>query len=431
MRLPGFDSKPQKVSGFFLIWILIALLFVLKIPSAFRKIYAEDGMSLQQSLENPFPKELAEPVAGYLDLLLRGTGAFVSLFPLGHASFVFFAVNTFLLAILWTAVYISSTSLFKDRKWKFLAATGLVLMPIGNFESIANAANLHFYFMSACVVILLARPTNDLQAIFLCVVIFFSATSVPLMLLTFPLLFLGARRPRLGKRRWQNQGIVAAWILGNLVQFIYISVVTPGQRKSQSINSIFEVLYLYLDRVVGTTFMPFWGSVSGSTKSPFPHLVGDSEYLLVRGIFSTLILLLFAFSICRFCSFTKSQLLICVTIFFVGVSHWFLIGLTFNPEPRYAIFSSYCLLISVLYGIQNYAKRRRWVDYLVITCIFLTWIGSWAPSALRTEGPTWKSEFNKARSYCLGGANKAYLTTAPINKVWQVRIDCNEILKSY
>lgn len=430
MRLPSFDSRAQKLSGFFSIWILITLLFAFKVPSAFRKIYAEDGISLQQSLENPFPIELAEPVAGYLDLLLRGTGAFVSLFPLGSAPFVFFGVNTFLLAVLWSAVYISSTSLFKDRKWKFLAATGLVLMPIGNFESIANAANLHFYFMSACVVILLARPTSDLHAIFLSVVVFFSATSVPLMLLTFPLLFLRIVRPTLSKSRWQNQGIATAWILGNLIQFIYISAVTPGQRKSQSINSIFEVLYLYLDRVVGTTFVPFWGPISGSTQSPFPSLFGDSEYLLVRGILSILILLLFAFSIYRFCSFTKSQLLVCSTIFFVGVSHWFIIGLAFNPEPRYAIFSSYCLLISVLFGIQNYAKRRRWVDCLVITCIFLTWIGSWAPSALRTEGPTWKSEFDKARAYCLGGANSAYLTTSPVNKVWQVRIECNEILKS-
>jgi hypothetical protein len=148
------------------VWIAIATIFAIKVPISYKKIYAEDGSSLQLYLQNPFPQELFRPVAGYLDVLLRGAGATVSLFPLEFAPRILFLINTFPMATLWMSVFISSRALIKNIRLRILLATGHILLPNGNLESIANSANLHFYFMSACVLILLSTPQNRLKQFF-------------------------------------------------------------------------------------------------------------------------------------------------------------------------------------------------------------------------------------------------------------------------
>ena len=73
-----------------MVWGVISVLLFLKIPSAFTKIYAEDGaVALQVALTKSFPGDILTPVAGYSDLILRFSGRFVSLFPLSMAASAF------------------------------------------------------------------------------------------------------------------------------------------------------------------------------------------------------------------------------------------------------------------------------------------------------------------------------------------------------
>lgn len=412
------------------LWIALATIFAIKIPSSYKKIYAEDGASLQQSLENPFPQELFEPVAGYMDVLLRGAGAIVSLFPLDFAPRVFFLINTFLMAILWMSVFISSRSLIKSGPWRTLLATGLVLLPIGNFESIANSANLHFYFMSACVLVLLSTPKNRFETIFLSSVVLLAASSIPLMLLTFPLVLIKNLLREKIARSPHDLAISFSWILGNVFQIVFILTVALGERKSSGINSPTEVLYLFLDRVFGSTIIPYWGIVSASTQTPVPEILGTSSYLILRGVVALSVLLIIILLTLKYSRFTSDERLILLTIIGTGLLHWLVVGTVFNPEPRYAVFSSFCLLVAVIYMLQILPGEYVLIKSIAITILLFTWIGSWSPSTLRTEGPTWGTEYRKAQVDCTQGAKYVAITTTPINQNWQVKVDCRYITKN-
>jgi len=410
-------------------WIFLTAILAIKVPSAYKKIYAEDGASLQQSIENPFPNELFEPVGGYLDLLLRGAGALVSLFPLEFAPVIFFMVNTLLLAILWTAVFTSSRSFVSNYRWRFVLCTSLIFLPIGNFESIANSANLHFYFMAACVVILLSTPKSTNETLLFCFVIFLSASSIPLMILTFPIIMIRFLPGTKLARSWRDSAMVVSWILGNILQLSYLFAFTIGERKVLGFNSLVEVVYLYLDRVLGSSVIPFWGSVSSLTESPLPGVLGKSSYLLLRAAVAFSVLLVITLLSTRICCFSFQQTLTVLVFLGTSIIHWLLVGTFFNPEPRYAVFSSYCLIVAFVYSFQNLRFQSQKLEFFAIALILLTWVGSWTPSSLRTEGPNWKVEFYKAKTICANGNLYVDIITSPINRTWKVKLSCNYVLE--
>ena len=170
--------------------------------------------------------------------------------------------------------------------------------------------------------------------------------------------------------------------------------------------------------------------VSTSTRSPIPNLFGDSGYLVLRAAFAFGLLLALTSLTIKFCHFTFDHRLKLLTIIGTGLGHWLIVGTIFNPEPRYAIFSSYSVFLALLYSLQFMKAKRAAVECVAILMVMLTWIGSWPPSTLRTEGPLWRTEFLKAKSDCLDGANYVYITTTPINKVWRIKLDCYQLLES-
>jgi hypothetical protein len=250
------------------------------------------------------------------------------------------------------------------------------------------------------------------------------------MILTFPLIIL---RRELRKRTSRGRGdlaIVTAWILGNVLQLAYILTAALGQRKPTGINSPAEVAYLYLDRVIGSTVIPFWGMVSTSTQSPLPDLIDKSNYLMLRALAAISVLLVIALLIIKYCQFTADQRLILLVVLGTGLTQWLVVGAVFNPEPRYAIFSSFCLFFGLVYCFQNLRVENTKVGFAVLTVLLLTWVGSWVPSTLRTEGPNWRTEIHKAELNCTKGAKFALIRTAPINKTWEMKIPCRYILNN-
>ena len=148
----GFFLTLTNMSIFLIVWAMISTTIFLKIPSAFTKIYAEDGaVALQSALDKSFPSDLFTPVAGYSVIILRIAGRLATFFPLSTASNYFFFFNTLLLSIIFIVVYQVSESFLNTKISRAILASSLILIPIGSFESIGNAANLHFYFMSACL----------------------------------------------------------------------------------------------------------------------------------------------------------------------------------------------------------------------------------------------------------------------------------------
>ena len=62
-----------------------SVLLYMNIPSAFTKIYTEDGLALQTALVKSFPNDFLIPYAGYLDIIWWSLGRIAAFFPIEQA----------------------------------------------------------------------------------------------------------------------------------------------------------------------------------------------------------------------------------------------------------------------------------------------------------------------------------------------------------
>lgn len=414
----------------FCTWIFISGLLYLKIPTAFTKIYAEDGViSLQDALSKPFPHDYLAPYAGYFDVIGRSAGRVVSYFPLQNAAHAFFLFNTLMLTWIALTVFRASSEIIPNKISRSVLALSLILLPIASFESIANTTNLHFFFMSACLPIFLRRSSSRYETYLFSFFVLIATLSTPLMVFYFPLIAY-LRWSSKDSRRFANPKLTeSAWLLGMLLQVVFILTRAFGDRTSTGVHSIAKTGFLYLDRVVGSTFLPWWGNVSDSTPSIAPSLFSARIYLALRAMLALVLLLFFVLYIFKSTRRNTQTRILAAAVLLTGFFYWFVIGVLFNPEPRYAIFPSFGLLL-VLFHIQGNRSeigKFRIHQRAVILLIFLTWMGSWSPSPLRVGGPTWAAEYKKAQATCHTGANEVQILIIPTNLEWQVVIDCKKI----
>lgn len=411
-------------------WFLFSTLLYLKIPTAFTKIYAEDGaVSLQDALGKSFPHDFLTPYAGYLDVIGRSAGRVVSVFPLQSAAQVFFFFNTLMLTWIALTVYRAASEIIPNNFSRAILSLSLILLPIASFESIANTANLHFFFMSACLPIFLREYWSKREAYVFSFFVLIATLSTPLMIFYFPLIAYLRWNAKDSKLFGRPKLFESAWLMGILLQVIFIVTRALGERTTTGVHSIAKTSFLYLDRVVGSTFFPGWGNVSDSTPSIAPGLFSVRIYLLLRALFALILLLLFALYLIRA---TKNRVQVrtaALSVLFTGFFYWFVVGVLFNPEPRYAIFPSFGLLLVLLYVHSNRsdASKFRLHQKVIALLLLLTWIGSWSPSTLRVGGPTWATEYRKAQATCLTRVGEVQIPIIPTNLDWYVVIDCKKI----
>lgn len=411
-------------------WILISGLLYIKIPTAFTKIYAEDGaISLQDALGKSFPHDFLAPYAGYLDVIGRSAGRIVSIFPLESAAHAFFLFNTLMLTWIALTVYRASSEIVPNRISRSVLSFSLVLLPIASFESLANTTNLHFFFMSACLPIFLRRNSSRYETYLFSFFVLIATLSTPLMIFYFPLIAYLRWSSKISKWFAKLSLIEFAWLTGMLLQVVFILTRAFGDRTTTGVHSIAKTGFLYLDRVVGSTFFPGWGNVSDSTPSIAPNLFSAKIYLLLRGMVALVLLALFILYILRATTRNPQARFLAASVLSTGFFYWFVVGVLFNPEPRYAIFPSFGLLLVLFYmhGASSESLGFKLRQRVIILLILLTWMGSWSPSALRVNGPTWAAEYKKAQATCLTGVREVQIPIIPTNLEWHVVIDCKKV----
>jgi hypothetical protein len=412
------------------VWVFISLLLYIKIPSASTKIYAEDGLALQTALEKSFPNDFLLPYAGYLDIVWRSGGRFAALFPLQDAAQAIFLFNTLMLAWISITIYRASSEFIHHKISRSVLSLSLILLPIAGFESIANSTNLHFLFMSACLPIFLRKNLSGSGSYQFSLFILVATLSTPLLIFYFPLIVFIRMSSR--SSRWCRKPnlVESAWFVGILIQVVFILTRAFGDRTSSGVNSIAKSGYLYLDRVVGSTFFPGWGDVSKSTQPILPDLFSTQVYLGLRAALALIILFLFVMYLLNK-SRENSELRVLATgVLLTGLIYWFVVGVFFNPEPRYAIFPSFGMLV-VIFFIQGSNSKPEIFNpnqRALIVLVCLTWIGSWSPSMLRVSGPTWSDEFQQAQAKCLSGVVGVRIPIIPTNLDWYVDINCDKLL---
>lgn len=414
-------------------WVLVSGVLYLKIPTALTKIYAEDGsISLQDALAKTFPNDFLSPYAGYFDIIARSAGRVVVSFPLQNAAQIFFFFNTLMLTWIAITIYRASSEVIPSGFNRAIFSLSLILLPIASFESLANTANLHFFFMSACLPIFLRKNTSGFENYFFSFFVLMATLSTPLMVFYFPLIVFLRWNSKISSLLTKPNHFELAWLFGILIQVFFIISEAFGDRTSTGVQSVAKTGFLYLDRVVGSTFFPWWGNISDSTPSIAPDLFSARIYLALRAISAMILFFLFIIYIIKSSKKDSEIRNLSAGVMLTVLFYWFVVGVLFSPEPRYAIFPSFALLV-VLFYVQGESLKKERLNLhqrTVIVLIMLTWLGSWSPSELRVNGPTWATEYEKARVDCFAGASDVRIPIIPTNLKWFVVIDCEKVLSN-
>jgi hypothetical protein len=428
-------GRLKSFSNFVALNLFLLALVGIKIPSAFRNFWAEDGGFYEQALVDTFPEEFFSSGGGYLIFISRIISRIVTLGPIEHAPFVNAVVVNVFLSLFIQRVYVNLGIFVKSRIYKAIISISLFLLPINNFDVIASGGALHFQLLF--VSLILALSAKERKAIYKLdtFIIAVAILSDPFTLITLMPLFF-QRKNELAKI-WRKVPGSLTFIIASVITQIamVINFQLQGNRSIGTSPSILKTLYLFLDRVIGSTFVPHWGHISSSSLNEG----GITRYLVMRaviGLVCTSIILIFISlhlqkRLPKGEIHTKSSI---SWLVFLSSFYWLTVGLIFNPEPRYAIFPGLCFLLTVLILIDHRSCQGKGQRIVCVpTCIVLSfsiliWILSATPNERRILGPEWGSQISIGKSACAqSGRQSVWIKTLPTDDGWKVEIPCQSL----
>jgi hypothetical protein len=414
---------------FFFLGLLLSI-WEFRFPFIFRKLYAEDGaLFLVDALNFKFPTDLIEPAAGYSTLIMRIGGRFVSIFPLEYAAFMSGVFAALCLSIL-------AAGLFKYNNFKgnnfwvrFTLALCFLFLPLASFSAVGNIANLYVYFMTASAVFLYYHEKTTGEAIYKSLIVLVAALSLPLSIFLLPILL---HRIYLDKKAFGSFKVLRSdlvFIIGVVLQFLFIAITSFGERLPNAPQSIFKAIYLYFDRGIGISTIPKWGFISNANGVvQYENTIEVLESLQVRSaivmvVLASLVLIYFQ-DLTKFSREVRAQLLVITALGFIFSM---LIGLFFNSEPRYMIFTSFLTFWAILLLVDSRDNPRlRLVSTNFLILVIITGLTT---SIHRSQGPEWKVELAKARQICVTSKNleKVEIRTLPMDAAWAAEIACEKL----
>ena len=417
-------SWPMRFATFLMILIINAL----RVPSGLLNFWAEDGVVFYSDVINEkFPNRLFidSGKGGYLNLSGKIIAEFVGLFPIAVAPIInFIFVNLFYSIILWV-IYSRLKVNFVNRTYLYLLMGFFVFVPAATFDSVATSINLHFFLLFACFLIIITVDTKTTFIEHLLIVL--TILSDPLAILLIPAVLL---RTFLTRR---FESYLLTFVLSTLAQIIFvIHFFGSSVRVIGATPDLIKVAYLFMDRVVGSSFIPFWGHIDGQ----FSQTEEISKILLLRLGVSFIVLSLFIYIIVRAFSFNlksfASQRGVLVQIMVVTLClYWATAGLFFNPEPRYAIFPSLCLatiLLSSLdmIAINTLSLRRKKVLVCTSMMLFLALsLGAFQESEIRHTNLKWGAQLHEAKGACKSDlVEKASIQIPPLKNNLNLFLNC-------
>ncbi len=431
-KIVAFTSNYRNFFWYrFLINLLLLLaIWIIRFPHVFKKLYAEDGVTLLQgTYENDYLQEFLSPVGGFSQLVARIGARFMRLFPIEYAPASAAIFTALCIAFLSSLVYQYSKNILKNSKYQCALSIFFLFIPIANFNSVGTICNLYFYFMTAAGVLLFSNDASEQKRFSKKnAVILLATLTNPLCLFLAPLILGRLLLERTPTLKIQLKFSDLVWAIGMLLQFCFIIVFSFGKRTPHPPSSVLSTLYLFLDRGIGSTLIPNWGFVSGDRNNPEFENTLFTQSLLMRALLSFVVLLIFA-------SFMFLKIKIsgiqaaspAIVLFTTTVMFSLLVGMTFSVEPRYMIFSSFLVFYAVVSLISTlksgFVKKVFLVWFVVLIAMSLT------PSDYISKGPNWQTKFNSEKKACNSDKEKRYtaIPIMPLNGEWIVKIPCTEL----
>ena len=407
--------------------MLIILVWLIRFPFIFRKLYAEDGtLLLHDALVNPFPKEFFQPASGYSLLIQRIGGRFISIFPLEYAPITSAIFAALCLSFLAAGLYEFNNFLTRSFWPRFTLALCFIFLPLSSFAAVGNSANLYVYFMTASAVFIYYKEEKKSEVIFKCFVLGIAALSLPLSVFLIPLIIHRSIIAKKITNRWRIQKSDGVFVISLLLHMIFIAVTSLGERTPHSPQSLFKVVYLYLERGLGISIVPMWGFVSGTSGSPsYENTPG-----LLNSLATRMVVLIFIIAFLG-AIYNRGRKVFPVNlrhqfwfILMLGFGYSIIVGLFFNPEPRYMIFTSfltYWVVLLLLESQTSFILKVGLNSYLIVVLI----LGLTA-SGHRSNGPEWRPELAKARQECsiLTPEQEVRIRILPIVPQWEMVLSC-------
>lgn len=414
----------------FFYFVLLCLVWSVRFPFIFRKIYAEDGkLFLSDALRFNFPLDLLHPAAGYSQLMQRLGGRFVSMFPLDQAPLICGLFSALCLSFFAAGVFQYNNFVTQEIWPRFILSLSLIFLPLTSYSAVGNVANL-YVFPTIASAILLYHNESTKKAIWYKSSVYLLATlSLPLSAFLLPIMLHRSYLDKKVTGRWKIQHSDLVLLIGLFTQFIFIMVTSLGERLPHSPSSPLKTIYLYLDRGIGISTIPKWGFVSGSSGNvKYDGTVFFLQSPAIRMVavlaVSALIASIYIKGRNALSHRIQSQIFF---IIFLGFTYSILVGLFFNPEPRYMIFASFltCWALLLLFESQ---PNRRLRSALNIYLVIVLMLGLTA-SAHRSQGPNWDTEFEKAKISCQSDSNltEVRIRTIPVDAFWEMTIPCEKL----
>lgn len=429
---------------FLIFYTLVTFAYVVKIPMAYLNFYAEDGLLFYQTAKDfSFPNDFLMPATGYSILVSRIIGRLITFFPVNILPQVNFIFVCIFIAFFCTVILRNLSNLISNNFLRVLSSLSLILLPIINFELMASSSSLHFLLLFPATLILInLRNGESINGadIFVLALTFLSD---PISIIVLPAL-IKIESIKISKLLHSNNKIIYIIIFCCIaLQGLYVAYsLSQGHRGISGNGSILKTIYLYLDRVVGSTLIPNFGFVS---SNDFVSGLLTSKLLLRAGatiVISTIIVSMVVYLWRKSkndVTVVRRPLQNIVLLFVVSSFYWAFSGYFFNPEPRYAIFPGLCLVAIICILFDVCASQKMIINHGfiwlkksgVVFLLFLfisTWLFSIKPSPIRTTGTTWESELVTARNSCNNlGQENVNLHILPITGSWFVTMKCSEL----
>ncbi len=416
--------------------VLGVVLLWARAPFAARNLFAEDGMvHYQQALTFGFIDSLGRHMDGYYVLVPRIIGFIVALAPVSAAALVNFLIVALVVAWMSSTIYLSSETTLRSPLTRLSLAMSVTLLPIVGFESIANSTNLAYLLLCASSVVLLGRQQTSWRRANDVVFVAIAGLNSPLLISLAPLAGLRMWRHRSESGRYLP-AVVYGWMFGVVVQLSLDATFARGSRGLGEGRSLQRTIFLFLDRVLGYNFIPFWPWITNESYSG-----SVSAILIGRALVCLLVAFLIAFLFFRVArtglrSGETNRVVAMTLIVFTGGAFWLFAGILFSTEPRYAVFSAFCIIWSVLIAAElvggtragNESRTRRQAFAGIVLLLLVAFATHWTPSELRRTGPTWSDGLRAAEQVCATTSSSMVpVQILPDLAYWRVEVPCERI----
>jgi hypothetical protein len=321
-------------------------------------VYAEDGgVFLVQALAHPW--HLLDPFGGYLELVPRIIGQFVSFLPLRDAAKAFAVTGALVAAVCALFTFHASEGYIRSPWLRGLLGAALILLPLAPIEMADSAVDSPWYLLLAAFWAVMWRPRAYGGMLAAALVAFAATSSEILTVVYLPLLAIRV----LALPRLREHAVTAGFLLGLLAKApAILSTYSHHQQRLSGYGSPVASAKFYLHAFVlrSLGWHVSWSlqgllGLNGATAVVAALLVAVLAWAMITGDRQVRVFAVLA-TVLGF-----AEVMVCASVPGPNpgwVSHQVADRL-FQPGSRYDALPVMLLDATVIIAVDHFTRRRR------------------------------------------------------------------------